>query len=416
MKELSDSERGQLAALIEAWDLPRALVTLVDWSLDDDPAGPEGQQQIRLKAWSDAHAGNRTPPPDADSLRELASSRPAWEAAPVIDLLRALESLFEDEWPPRGTVHPLVRSVSGTAYYIVRKAPGSPTRADRQPHTVPRALERLYVVAQQQGRMRLELMPLEERADALLRKYSDAPTGYVVHFENGFELCTAEHPQGIQVQAIKSDAAHLESVLRHLEAAGDTTFLVYPECTLPAAMRLALGRAIALSTGTTPRLTLAGSFHDPQPDRLCLNRTALLDHRGAVVLTHVKTATATLRSSQGDSVAEYIDLHNTMHALVTSLGLVGVAICAEFSNTTNAPLAAWSAVGPRWMLVPSMGERSTVDMHVRAAKSLRDQHRTTTLISNQSSSSRAYPGCIVTLKGRAREECNKVTSLPLTKG
>lgn len=412
MKELTAPERDCIADLIAAWDLPKALVTLAEWAWSDDPAGEEGRQQIRLKGWSDAWAAWTAQPPDGDSLRDLGGSRAQWESAPVIALMQALESLMEDEWPPRGTVLLRVSSVCGAGYYVVRKAPGASPRADRQPHEVPHVLRRLNVVPRRQGRLLLDLTPLDQRTDKLLRDRQDVPTGYVVHFEEGFQLRVAEHAQGIQVEAVHDAEEHRDKVLRHLRGAGAVTFLVYPECTLPPALRLELRRTIAASTEPVPNLTLAGSFHDPQDGKPCLNRTELLDHRGAVVLTHVKTASATLRSSKGKPVAEYIDLHNTMHAVVSSLGLVGVAICVEFSSTTGVPLAAWSAVGPRWMLVPSMGEKSTVDMHVRAAKTLRDQHRTFTLISNQSPSGRSQPGCIVGFKGHTREACNQVTSLP----
>jgi hypothetical protein len=273
-------------------------------------------------------------------------------------------------------------------------------------------LTRLRVVARNQGRLQLKLVGLDHQADDALCPDNAPPAGYVVHFDPMPGLRIVEHGGGIQVVELNNERDHQQSALDHLNKAARATFVVFPECTMPASCRVAVGSRLAQMRTDAPRLTFAGSFHDPNDavTGRCLNRGVLFDHRGSAVLSHVKTLTASLRASDGNTVGEYIDTHNTMHAVHTSLGLVGVAICIEFSDTSGLPHAAWAAVGPQWMLVPSMGEESTVKMHHRAAEMLRDQHRTTTLVSNQSAEGGCWPGFIVA--GDTSGSVNTVTELP----
>lgn len=396
-----------------------ALVSLVEWGESLDPSDPVGQQQRRFKNWCDAQATAPVPTPAAARLCEAGDWLPAWKALPVLDLMATLETLIDGQWSAQQTSCRPVRSVSDTAYYLLRKHRGRPTRADRRPYTAPHVLRRFDVVRRQQGQQELLLGMLDQRADAVLNRHQASPTGYVVHFDAGLELDLLSHAAGIQVAAIKEAEAHQGHVLGALRLAAGSTFLVFPECTMPAALCEVLSQAIGASSNP-PALTLAGSFHEPQahlPGGPCLNRAQLLDHRGRSVLTHVKTASATLISRRGKVLPEYITLHSRMHGLVTSLGVIGVAICIEFSDPCAEPLRAWTAVAPRWMLVPSMGEDSTVALHVRTAESLRDTHRTTTLIANQSPTPKALvPGCIVGLKDEkhAYPGSNQVTPLPRT--
>lgn len=414
MRELTPAEREQIADRLATGQFGSALATLAEWAMMSDPSQPEGQQSTRLEVWCrSAAADPETHAGLLEALLDFDAHRAACTSADTLAVLRALETLIDTNWVSTRASFLKVESASGTPYYILRKHRNRPTRADRRPYTLEAVLSRLHVVARQQGRLQLELVALDHLADAALCPDIEAPRGYVVHFDPMPRLRMDEHDDAIQVVAVDDESGHRQSALDHIDKAAGATFVVFPECTMPASCRAAVGSRLATMGTEAPRLTLAGSFHDPDVVGAgpCLNRGVLFDHRGATLLAHVKTLTASLRASDGRTVAEYIRTHNTMHALHTSLGLIGVAICIEFSDTSAQPHAAWAAVAPQWMLVPSMGEENTCDMHRRAAEMLRDQHRTTTLVANQSPTGGQCPGFVVCADASLTALVNSVTLL-----
>lgn len=394
MKELHQRERDQLCELLNTGRLGQALFTLVLWGCENDTERPEGQRQPRLVSWQQMHAVSVPGhPADLDAENVL-----DWAGCAVIDFINALERAVDDRWVSlRESVVKVVAGDGREGYILRQRRPVASTRALRRPHSWASTLTLLQVVLCVQGRCVVELVGADASLDGFLAAHMDRPTGYLVHFSPAFRLVVEERAGALRVVAVGDYVGHERQALEHLLHAGDVTFMVFPECTMPRAVRRSVARTIA-GTARAPLLTVAGSFHDDQsdsPTAPALNVSELLDPFGQTLIRHVKTSTATLRGPGRQSLPEHIELHNTHHALVCSIGLIGLSICMEFSEVDGSAYSAWSAMAPDWMLVPSMGGSSTVDMHLGVARTLWDSHRTVSLIANQSTTDAEEPGAIV---------------------
>jgi hypothetical protein len=309
-----------------------------------------------------------------------------WHDAGALQLLHALDERLFGDWQTASKSVRKVAALEGTEHWIVRKHAPPPTREDNLVGLAGQ-LRRFRVVPAVIGGFQIEVVAAPPALDERLRFASQlTPQAFVGHFVSGVAVQWGS-PQPGFVQAVGLDDEVAQSRAAHalLDAAAGTVFFVLPECVAPRAMRQTLGRAIAAMGERAPLLSVPGSFHDPMPD--CTpafeNRCELRDYRGTALIDHAKTRMAAVEHGQK---AEHIHLCNTLHVLVTAIGTVGIAICLELSHPAGDCHQAWSRIGPQWLLVPSMGEASTLDLHIGVAKQLRDTHGTNSLVANQSPS------------------------------
>ena len=168
-----------------------------------------------------------------------------------------------------------------------------------------------------------------------------------------------------------------------------TTLVVLPELTIDPQVRAHLRdwlREQLPSSGFG--LLVAGSFHEARTGDGAVggqghNIARILDGYGDEVLQHKKLRP--MRTTAGEAVLdEDIEAGSYVRLLDAPFGLVGTAICLDFCEIGDAPVAElWQALGPALMLVPSMGNDGTNHAHRERAKPLALQHGTATLVASQ---------------------------------
>ena len=393
MRELSLTQQETLLELLVDGRNECALVTLIGWA-EEQTVDEDGNGSEALNHWDVSHAVPSLTSPTAADLDEIDSA--LWLQASAIQLVQCLEQRIVDGWP----AHPQVscwKAVEGVEYWLLGKHAPPPTRNDRIVGTA-RWLKLLRVVPCRIGAHRVVLHPAEQPTNDRLKRRAGSHSGMIGHFEDGIEVSWSPLVPGFVAALGLSDGeARFDSAVRLLTAAEGCTFFVLPECTMPASLRLRLANEIP-ACEVSPCLSVLGSFHDHAPS--CnppyQNRAELHDYRGSVLFSVVKTARASVRhpDNPNQQLDEYISLRNELHALVTDIGLVGVTICLDFSHPNGLCHASWSKLAPEWMLVPSMGANSTVDLQRGVAGQLADTHRTVSLVANQPPSGGGVMGFI----------------------
>ncbi len=131
-------------------------------------------------------------------------------------------------------------------------------------------------------------------------------------------------------------------------------------------------------------LVAAGSFHEldavsaTSPAQI-RNRAHLLNRKGAPVFAHDK-----LRRFGPVHAGEEIAEGNAITLLISDFGVISLAICKDFNDVAASGFAAiWKLLGLDVLLVPAMGNASSLSAHLRAAKDLWINSKALTLVANQ---------------------------------
>ncbi len=177
----------------------------------------------------------------------------------------------------------------------------------------------------------------------------------------------------------------VESVLVSAAAAG-AMIVVLPELTVDAEVRQRIRHWLREQEEVSSlALVVAGSFHEesgtPPTHR---NVAYVYDSAGKELLRHIKLRPMRTKRRSGDIVDEGVTGGNKVTLFYAWFGLVGFAICLDFCEIGNVPIARlWGIVGPALMLVPSMGDEVTNAAHAARARELHFQHETYTVVASQ---------------------------------
>lgn len=144
-----------------------------------------------------------------------------------------------------------------------------------------------------------------------------------------------------------------------------------PDVAEAAVLRELEGRRLGF--GRKLQIVVAGSWHVGEPDLRNVSR--IYDGRGKHLLDYHKRDKFKL----GDSL-EAIAPGNSIAVLVMEDRLVAVGICLDFCNELARP---YSRLDCDLIVVPSMGERTTIDAHLAAAKSAQTIHDTVAFVVQQ---------------------------------
>jgi predicted amidohydrolase len=174
---------------------------------------------------------------------------------------------------------------------------------------------------------------------------------------------------GFQAKAV--EYARLEEAIeRQLDGAASVHAIVWPELTADDdtvdAIAAGLARR-ALATDRMPNAVVAGSWHRPRGDAI-RNTAPVLDGYGDAKGSYSKMVPF-LSEKFGWEVIEQGD---EILVLVCDRFLASVAICKDYCDLGVVP--PWHLLDVDLMLVPSMGNETTMEGHVARAKENRIQH------------------------------------------
>ncbi len=213
---------------------------------------------------------------------------------------------------------------------------------------------------------------------------ASGPTVYAGGFADGVAPRWEEADGLLTTAGLTDDAVREAVAAQHLAAAsaGAADILLLPELTLPAPLRDRLAGRLEGRAGT-PALVLPGTYHERVGGAL-LNRALLYDRCGQVVLMQDKIQPAGhLGSAGGSRRVEGIATGDSVTALLTPAGALGIAICLDFCQEGDPMRGLWQDLGAELLLVPSMSDGATLRAHARRAESLRRMHGTGTVIAIQ---------------------------------
>jgi hypothetical protein len=194
------------------------------------------------------------------------------------------------------------------------------------------------------------------------------------------------------------------SVLSLLKSAAKrgATLVVMPELSIEPSLHDDLLDTLKDPSLSTPMWVVAGDCYVSEgPSRR--NRAHLFGG-GRVLLTQDKLVPMRRTDSGGTPIDEGCEAGTQLRLLHTDAGLLAIAICLDFCQTGDVPMATvWNAVAPAVVLVPSMGEKNTNDAHLARAQALYKLHGTRTAVASQPSKRDDRPrGLAVPAKPKSR--------------
>ncbi len=189
-----------------------------------------------------------------------------------------------------------------------------------------------------------------------------------------FKLDLTE-PDGKSFRAIgTNEAEHVTQVIEQLRASAEENCfnIVWPELTVPPFLRETI-RTFADDNIVTealplPDIIVTGSWHEDIEGKV-YNTCFVFDRFGREVIRHHKIVPYFDRD-HGD---EDIEPGNKIHVIVTDDFLVSIAICKDFCGYSSPPLP-FLDLNTDFIIVPSMGDDTTLASHQRVAEIVKVQN------------------------------------------
>ncbi len=318
----------------------------------------------------------------------------------LIDALDRFEGGKGDFQASRGG---LVRiEEGGVGYWLLRRMPKPALPADRQDPNLERWFRHFRVLPDHitigEASMSVDLVVV---ADPQCES-SEAHSGVrVTHFADEAKTDFSESVESESFWANRVDGAEARftSLENELEAIARERLRLWvaPELTVSPELRQRTQARLADRPLGHLLVAVPGSFHELVQGRK-VNRAMIFDGDGAFLAEHEKlTQFSYCRQPGGPTLCESIIAQRKFTLLATSIGLVGIAICKDYSDETAGGMiqAAWNRLAPDWLLVPSMGDESTLKLHKQCAQSHLKTRGTRTVVANQQAfSAQPQPGFV----------------------
>lgn len=169
--------------------------------------------------------------------------------------------------------------------------------------------------------------------------------------------------------------------------------LVWPELTISPDFLAVIRNCLAAKQlkGEYPSVVVAGSWHVSEGDGY-VNRSTVLNGRGETLFSFDKCLPYDYEVDVGGRAIvrkESIQPGKAVHFLVTEDELIAFFICKDFCH--NDRRALLRDCDASYALVPSMGEQSTIDSHLRSAVDLHIQVGTLSVVVQQNPSKHKEP-------------------------
>lgn len=196
---------------------------------------------------------------------------------------------------------------------------------------------------------------------------------WIAHFDDGADVVwdTTASPIGNwRAQHVHPHAQRQASATQTLNeaATANAQIVVFPEFTLDLQHRAALTHHLRQNPSSI-QLVVAGAFHatpTQPPEEGIYNTAPVFNANGNTLFEHRK-----LRLFGRDDVgAEFAEVGNRLHVLVTPIGCMTVLICKDFLDEDPRVNNLLTEVPVDWAWVPSYGDETTLRAHQARAKKL----------------------------------------------
>lgn len=214
------------------------------------------------------------------------------------------------------------------------------------------------------------------------------PSAFCAHFTDGVHPDWVPNALGKTFERMTDRNARCQSILGAVAAAREreATIVVLPENTISASIVSELRSKLRKSGSPYPQLIVPGSYHRVDAQGEARNTALLLSADGTAIASHQKVTFFGTRVESRESdrgFQEGISPGKEIHALASPFGLLSMGICLDFCDADPSVSELWNAVGPEWMLVPSMGHGTTIRAHQRRGQELAPQFGTVLCLANQ---------------------------------
>ena len=349
------------------------------WVLASDP--------VRLNSWEQASNEATIAPQIRIFRNQLEADKPIEiqliETQPLA-LIRALDDFVSDK------THDNTRYVTrqnayrmqedGKDYWLVPVHLEARRQAavNRQPGRLAHWFHRHAVLpAITAHNIYVKVLPSRSTLDEILSQLSIDKAAmlkvWIAHFVDGAIVLgdTTLSPIGNwRSRYLEPNETRLASMLQTLNMAieADAHIVVFPEFSLDLQHRLQLTQFLQQHPSSI-QLVVAGAFHEPEdPDApsLAYNTAPVLTATGRQLFAHRKLSLF----GKTDFGAEFAQVGNQLHVLVTPIGSMTVLICKDFMDNAPRVNNLLTEVPVDWVWVPSFGDEKTLKAHKKRAKEL----------------------------------------------
>ncbi|MBL8446944.1 MAG: hypothetical protein JNJ44_05975 [Zoogloeaceae bacterium] len=346
------------------------------------PSGKEPwDQETRLleDCTSDDEAAR---PPVATLATEIAEAPLAW--------LQALDQFCRTEYAPGVFACPLQIKDGDQAHWLLPiHADGIDGAYRRQFGNMDRWLHWHRVVPCEIGGLQVSCPQLPHGYPELLAKPMDCEVLRVAiaQFADGatlqWEQCGERH---FRVTGLDDHTKREAAILAVMDSArkADAQILVLPELTVPGAVAARITDRLYDCSADPDHdlavpLVMLGSFHEPGESGWRNHGRLVTGIDGTTLLATDKRCAVTFGKSPDDLCEDLNTAPVPFSMLMTPIGLLALAICKDFFDGHVAQ--AIGAIGPDWILVPSMS--NSLSPHQDASARLGRLHGSRVLVANQ---------------------------------
>jgi hypothetical protein len=213
--------------------------------------------------------------------------------------------------------------------------------------------------------------------NAALENLSNQPNGklkaWIAHFADGADVVWDRQISPIgnwRTLSVEPHTTRQASVLQTLASAAQAgaQVVVFPEFTLDLQHR----EQIAVYLRQHPsgiQLVVAGAFHEPEQatdTAVAYNTAPVFTGSGRRLFVHRKLRLF----GRNDVGAEFAEVGNHLHVLITPIGSMTVLICKDFMDEDPRVDNLLAEVPVDWVWVPSYGDETTLKAHKERARRL----------------------------------------------
>jgi hypothetical protein len=304
-------------------------------------------------------------------------------------LFEALDTHLHQQGRDWSRVIPTLQ-IEGTPYALIRRAFPRNTSARSQPpnpgvwcrhhNVIPLA------IAVGNSRVDISVVPVDRVPPNMVREINCR----LSHFNDQVLLLIEEDTLrgSFLATGLSDENLRRKTLIGEMEqCARDRIHLwVAPELTAPLSLQDEVGRRLAAMNPQDLLLGVPGTFHWQDANGNRHNTAQVFNGNGSrLPKQHKLTQFSYRKSDEATSFHEDILASRCITLLNTPLGLVGVAICKDFSDASAVEIkAAWDLIAPDWMLVPSCGDSAkTLKLHHQRAEEHWTLRAIRSLVANQ---------------------------------